>query len=135
MRTSNPALNDASFSGFPAVAGDSAMTLSGTVNKTFLLLAMAVMTAGWTWHRAMQPGGMAAVGGWAMAGLLGALVAAMVTVFKKPWAPVTAPVYALLEGIALGAVSAAYEIRFSGIVLQAVMLTVSIAFGLLFLYK
>ena len=47
----------------------------------------------------------------------------MVTVFKKEWSPVTAPAYALLEGLALGSISAILELRFPGIAIQSVGLT------------
>jgi uncharacterized YccA/Bax inhibitor family protein len=68
-------------------------------------------------------------------GLLGGFVVALVTVFKKNWAMVTAPIYALLEGLVLGALSAVFEARFPGIVIQAVGLTFGTLFALLMAYK
>jgi uncharacterized YccA/Bax inhibitor family protein len=58
-----------------------------------------------------------------------------VTVFKKEWSPVTSPVYALLEGVFLGAVSALFEKSYPGIVMQAVGLTFGVLFCLLAVYK
>ena len=66
---------------------------------------------------------------------IGGFVAALVTVFKKEWAPVTAPLYALVEGFFLGAISAMYNFMYEGIVLQAVMLTFGTLFALLFAYR
>jgi uncharacterized YccA/Bax inhibitor family protein len=48
FKTSNPALNENTFEGRVAVAGE-AMTLQGTVNKTGFLLLCVVGTAAWTW--------------------------------------------------------------------------------------
>ncbi len=58
----------------------------------------------------------------------------MVTVFKKEWSPVLAPVYALLEGLVLGGISAVTNVRYPGIAIQAVGLTFGVMFVLLFLY-
>ena len=66
---------------------------------------------------------------------LGGLVVAIVTVFKKTWSPVTAPLYAVLEGLFVGAISAIFEQRFPGIVMQAVMLTMGTLGALLLAYK
>jgi len=60
---------------------------------------------------------------------------ALVTIFKPVWAPVTAPIYALLEGLALGAISAYFQARFPGIVIQAVALTFGVLFALLLAYR
>ena len=61
---------------------------------------------------------------------------ALITIFKKEWAPVTVPIYAVLEGLALGGISFIYQEAFyPGIVSQAILLTVSIFVALLFAYK
>ena len=70
-----------------------------------------------------------------MLGALGGFVVAMVTIFKKTWAPVTAPIYALLEGLVLGGLSAMFEVRYPGIAMEAVGLTFGTLFVMLFLYK
>ena len=70
-----------------------------------------------------------------MGGAIGGFILAMVTIFKKTWAPVTAPLYALVEGFFLGSISAMYELRFDGIVFQAVMLTFGTLFALLMAYR
>lgn len=50
-------------------------------------------------------------------------------------APITAPIYAAVEGIVLGSISAVYAIRFdNSIILNAVLLTISILFAMLVLY-
>jgi len=134
MRTANPALSDQVFRGQPAAFGD-AMTLNGTVNKTGVLLLCAVATAAWTWHLFEQTHSAASVTPWIMIGTIGGFILAMVTVFKKEWAGATAPAYALLEGLALGGISAVVDLRFPGIAIQAVGLTFLTLFVLLLAYR
>jgi uncharacterized YccA/Bax inhibitor family protein len=133
MRTSNPALNDRVFQGERAAFGE-AMTLKGTVNKTGVLLICTVATAAWTWNLFLDSRSVAAVGPLALIGLIGGLIFAIITVFKKTWAPVTAPIYALLEGLVLGSVSAILEVRFPGIAIQSVSLTFGTLVVLLLAY-
>jgi len=134
MRTSNPALNDRVFQGERAVLGDT-MTLKGTVNKTGVLLICAVVTAAWTWNLFLHSHSPQAVMPLAVIGGIGGLIVAMVTIFKKEWAGITAPVYALLEGLVLGSISAILELRFPGIAIQAVSLTFGTLVVLLLAYR
>ena len=134
MRTSNPALNDKVFRGMPAAVGET-MTLEGTVNKTGILLLCAVATAAWTWHLAMNPDTLPLAYGLLVVGLFGGLIFALITAFKKTWAPVTAPIYALLEGLVLGGISAAFEQRYPGIAIESVCLTFGTMFVLLLAYR
>jgi uncharacterized YccA/Bax inhibitor family protein len=111
------------------------MTLSGTVNKTGVLLVCAIATAAWTWHLFLEAHDMASVAPLMMLGLIGGFICAMVTVFKKEWSAVTAPIYALLEGLMLGGFSAFIDLRYPGIAMQAVSLTFGTLFVLLFAYR
>jgi uncharacterized YccA/Bax inhibitor family protein len=139
MRSGNPALNENTFldvgSG-QVVSRDASqvMTLNGTVNKTGFLLLLAVATAAYTWSL-FDPLNPGVVMPWMMVGGIGGFIVAIATVFKKTWAPVTAPIYALLEGLFLGGISAFFEARFPGIVMQAVMLTLGVLAALLMAYK
>ncbi len=141
MKTSNPALGENTFPGYSGggyptyIDAASRMTLSGTVNKTGLLLVLAIASAAWTWARFMATGDASSVAGLLMVGALGGLVCAMVIIFKKEWSPVLAPVYALLEGLVLGGISAVLNLRYPGIAMQAVGLTFGTMFVLLFLYS
>ena len=134
MRTSNPALNERAFQGERAVLGET-MTLQGTVNKTGVLLICAVATAAWTWNLFLHSHSPQAVTPLAILGGIGGLIVAMVTIFKKEWAGVTAPIYALLEGLVLGSISAILEVRFPGIAIQAVSLTFGTLVVLLLAYR
>jgi len=132
LRTSNPALNDSAFQTERAIAGD-AMTLQGTVNKTGLLLICVIATAAWSWNRFLQsPEALLPLMG---VGAIGGFIFALVTIFKKTWSPITAPIYSLLEGLVLGAISVALEMRFHGIAIQAVSVTFGTLIVLLLAYR
>lgn len=142
IRSGNPALKDSTFldlgSGTIVSRDAGAMTLNGTVNKTGFLLLLTVLTAAFAWSQAEfgvdgrpQPG----FGMYLWGGLIGGFIIALITVFKKAWSPVTAPLYALVEGFFLGAISAMYNHLYDGIVIQAVMLTFGTLFALLFAYR
>jgi uncharacterized YccA/Bax inhibitor family protein len=133
LRSGNPALSDHAFRGLGR-AGER-MTLGGTVNRTAIMLALMLITAGWTWNQFYSGGDPAAVMPYMWLGIIGGLIAALVTAFKKTWAPVTAPIYALLEGFAVGGISAIFEARFPGIVVQAVGLTFGTLAALLVAYR
>jgi uncharacterized YccA/Bax inhibitor family protein len=131
MKTSNPA-----FLGTPYAIGGygPAMTISGTVNKAGILMLCVLATAAWSWNQFLT-NGPASVGGYTIIGAFGGFIVAMITVFKKEWSPVTAPVYALLEGLFLGSLSAMMEVRFPGIAIQSVALTFGTCFCLLLAYR
>jgi uncharacterized YccA/Bax inhibitor family protein len=136
MRTANPALNSKTFAGlgYPADR-DNVMTIQGTVNKTGVLLILVLISSSWVWNMFFESGNPAAISSWTMIGAIGGFAVALVTVFKKTWSAITAPVYALLEGLFLGGISAVFEARFPGIVIQAVGLTFGTLLCLLFAYK
>lgn len=141
MRSGNPALSESTFldlaSGSVVTSPDQAMTINGTVNKTGILLLLTVLTAAFAWSQAIdgfgQPTTSAMI--YALGGAVGGLILAIITVVKKQWAPVTAPMYALVEGLFLGAISALFNAKFPGIVMQAVMLTFGTLFVMLAVYR
>ena len=141
IKTSNPALSENTFRDLAtsqyggATVATTQMTLNGTVNKTGILLICVMATAWWTWNQFIQTRNMADVAPWMLIGFLGGFVLAMVTIFKKEWSPVTAPIYALLEGLALGGLSAVIDLRYPGIAVQAVGLTFGTLFVLLLAYR
>src|SRR5690606_33445537 len=106
-----------------AGSADGAMTLEGTVNKTSVLLALVLLGAFFCWNQYQGPDDLGMLVPLSIGGAIGGLILALVTVFKKTWAPVTAPIYALLEGLFVGGISAILEARYPGIVMQAAGLT------------
>ena len=140
IRSANPALGADTFRGPSVARGSAAMTVDGTVNKTAVCLLLLLATASWTWSlAAVDPltgrGNPAAAGPWMMVGMIGGFVTAIATTFKKEWAPVTAPAYAMLEGLALGGLSSVFEARYPGIASQAVFLTFGTLGALLLAYR
>jgi len=147
MRSGNPTLNANTFENFGAHAGagtlapSGAMTIAGTVHKTLFLLALAVASACFTWSRTFavaEAGGEASLGSaapWVAGGAIVGLIAALAICFKPDWAWLLAPVYALAEGLFLGGISAGFEARYPGIVLQAIGCTFGTMFCLLMAYQ
>jgi uncharacterized YccA/Bax inhibitor family protein len=134
MRSGNPILKDSTFKP-PLDASAERMSLTGTVNKTAMLLALALITAVYTWGRFMETRDLASIYPLLLVGGVGGFIAALVTVFRQTAAPYTAPAYAVLEGFVLGGLSATLEVQFPGIVIQAVGLTFGTLFCLLAAYR
>jgi uncharacterized YccA/Bax inhibitor family protein len=134
---SSPALNEKSFltSRNEALATDGVMTVKGTVNKTLILLLLAVLGASITWKYVFNTDGMGMASGLMWVGLIGGLIFALIAIFNPRNARWAAPLYAVFEGLCLGAISALYEVQTAGIVLQAVIITFSVLFLMLFLYR
>ena len=136
MRTSNPAFSGQAFTA-PSLpmgwdqAQQSVMTVNGTVNKTAILLLCVLATSFYSWNQAMT----GSVGWLVLGGAIGGFIMAMVTIFKKEWAPVTAPIYGLLEGLFLGAISAMFNARYAGLPMQAVLLTFGTCLAMLLAYR
>jgi len=124
QRSGNPTLGDKTFDGL-ATTGD-AMTLDGTVNRSFALVFI-LMAGAWVSVLA-GPGYMAL-------GAIVGFVLALVTVFRKQWAPITAPLYAFAEGLFIGGISVVLEAAYPGIVLPAVSLTIGIFVAFLLIYR
>jgi uncharacterized YccA/Bax inhibitor family protein len=123
--TSNPLLKRAeSFSG----TAQAAMNLEGTVNKTGILLLICGAAAAYSWYTPALQGPLI------VAPLLGALVFSLVGIFKPATTPFVAPCYAALEGLVLGAFSEMMNVRYQGIVANAVLLTFAVLALFLFLY-
>ena len=133
MRSGNPFLGDNTFE--IDDRGEAKMTLMGTVNKTAILLALTLISALWVWNKYYELQDPASILPLMWIGIIGGLVMAVITILAKKAAPYTAPGYALLEGLALGGISAFYETRYPGIVIQAVGLTFGTLACLLAAYR
>lgn len=108
------------------------MTLGGTVAKTAILTLLTLATTLVTYVMAMKGMNVKAL---AYGGAIVGFILAMVTAFKPAWAMITGSLYALAEGLFLGAISAVFEARFPGIALSAAGCTVSTLAGLLIAYR
>jgi uncharacterized YccA/Bax inhibitor family protein len=134
MRTSNPALKESVFTDLRAATGESPMTLAGTATRSVVLLLLVIFSASFTWN-AVASGNTGILMPAMLVGGIGGLIFAMITIFKPTAAPYTAPIYAVLEGLLLGAISAMYNARFEGLPMQAVLLTFCVFMALLILYR
>jgi uncharacterized YccA/Bax inhibitor family protein len=125
LRSGNPVLTKNTFNSGLDVS--ETMTINGTVNKTAISLFLLIGTGYFTFG-VINPIILIVCG-------IGGFITAIVTVFKKQWAPITVPIYAILEGGLLGGVSFMYNSMYNGIVTDAIFLTVGILLSLLFAYR
>lgn len=114
--------------------GSETMTFNGALNKTGLLFLILLLGASWTWADVGWTGAPA-FSGKMIIGLIGGFVFLLVTVFRMEWARYTAPVYAFLQGMFLGGLSAYFEAMYPGVVMPAVVLTFGIMLGMLVTYR
>ncbi len=140
IRSSNPAMNDNTFKqAIQEDYGVETMSVVGTINKTAILLLLLVITAGISWRMfygaADLAAGAAAMMQLILIGGIGGLIVAFITIFNKKWSMITGPIYALLEGLAIGGISAIMELQFPGIVVPAVMLTFGVLAIMLTIYR
>lgn len=137
MRTSNPAFKASAMRNFEVVDVSKQMTVQGAINKTGILLVLLITSAFFTWNYVATHIGrnIGALLPWLMGAAIGGLVIAFVTAFKPRWAKVTAPLYALLEGLLLGTLSLLFELIYPGIVMQAFLATFGVLFTMLALYS
>jgi uncharacterized YccA/Bax inhibitor family protein len=133
MKSGNPVLTNSTFDDVEQRGYAQPMTLGGVINRSLLVLLLVAGTSVGTWvYAESHPSAVYPI---MMTGVFGGFVVGIATTFKKNWAPFTAPVYALLEGLFIGGISLVMEIRFPGLVLQAILLTFGVMFALLALYQ
>ena len=110
------------------------MTVDGVILRSVTLFPILLVTAWLGWQSVERTELEARPPGWLLAAVLVGLGIAVLTIFRPKTSPYTAPAYAAVEGLVVGAVSALYDFRFEGIVLQAVMLTAAVFALMLGLY-
>lgn len=139
MRTSNPALSDKRFQNQPLGATGEVMTLSGTVNKSLILVTLVLLSALWSWNN-VYPDGWSAeavpvMPFWYIGVIIFTIILSLIIIFKPTTAPYLAPGYALGEGLLLGSISALFEYRYPGIAMQAMLGTLGTFVALLAVYR
>jgi uncharacterized YccA/Bax inhibitor family protein len=72
---------------------------------------------------------------WLIVGVIGGFITALITSFRPQSSAISAPIYAVFEGLFLGGISAVLEMQYSGIVIRAVALTLAVFAAMLFFYK
>lgn len=128
MISANPTLSEKTFQQLSRTqSAGIGMTVAGTINKTAILFMILLSGAMLSWFAPSQ------IFMWG--GAIGGFIIAMVTIFKKEWSPVTAPIYAGLEGLFLGTVSLMFEQAYGGIVFNAIVLTLGVFAAMLVAYR
>jgi len=108
-------------------AEGSSMTINGAINKTMILFFIMLITTVISYS---MPNNL-----FLFVGAIGGLIAVIVASFKRSLSPFLAPIYALLEGLFVGTISAYYAAQFNGIIIHAVTLTISMLFLMLIIYR
>lgn len=138
FKSSNPALNEGTLRHITAAAYDTEiLTINGTVWKTVLGIVLTFASGMYAVYATVQSGDASTLKTLCLVGLIGGLIAAMITIFKPTLARITMPVYAILEGLVLGGASIAIPLYYNApaaIVGQAVLGTVATFFVMLLLY-
>ncbi len=141
-KSSNPVFGKSVFERTQVGVQEDRMTINGTVNKTGLMLLIVVFAALFTWRKffgalefSTPEAAMSAVGPWIIGGAIGGFIAAIITVFSPKRASIFAPIYAVLEGLFLGGISALFESMYPGLVMRAISLTFGVFLIMLFLFR
>lgn len=136
FKSGNPTLTEKIFSKSITATQHEVMTVGGTINKFGFLFLMTLASAAFAWHAYYQGQNMMP---YMIGGAIGGLVIALIIAFKQTWAPFLAPLYGLVEGFFIGALSAiineAFIESYPGIIMQAVGLTFGTAFAMFLLYN
>jgi uncharacterized YccA/Bax inhibitor family protein len=131
-RTSNPAMQLSVFKRAVSIPNGEIMTMDGAINKVGILLLLVIGSSFFTFTSTYNDGtGI----GFSLIGAFIAFIVALVTTFSPQRAPITAPLYAIFEGLFLGGISAYFELRYPGIVFQSIGLTMGIFVAMLAIYK
>lgn len=136
FKSGNPALDKDTFSQCEKAKDKTkVMTISGTVNKTAILLLLTMISSYVTWRLFFTTYDWELIRIIVIVGSIVGLALAFFIAFNKDLAAYLSPFYAIFEGLALGGLSAVMENAFPGIVIQSLSLTFSIFIALLAIYK
>ncbi|MDD5770609.1 MAG: Bax inhibitor-1/YccA family protein [Candidatus Gracilibacteria bacterium] len=129
FKSGNPALKADTFTGFNVGESNETMTLEGTTNKSYILLGLVVLFSilVWNYQSLVLP--------FFLPIIIVNLVLGFVIIWKKELAPTLAPIYAILEGIFIGVISSIFELKYPGIIIQAISLTFGVFLTMLVLYQ
>ena len=136
---SNPVLSERVFQKESVLTQSDTMTVKGTAMKSIVLVLMVLAGASYTWKIFSEAINPATVNPWMWGGAIGGFITAIIISFKPQLAQYLAPVYAVLQGLFLGAISAMFNAAFAqtapGIVMNATLLTIVTALVMLLVYR
>jgi len=111
----------------PWMEASNQMTVMGAVNKTVLLTVLLLAVALFSYSMPLQI--------FMPVGALGGAAVYMLTSFKPHLSPITAPLYSVLKGLFVGAVSFYYASMYDGIIFQSLSLTIATLLAMLLVYR
>ena len=139
FKSGNPALSENRFRETilaDVVIDENSMTVKGTINKFGFLFIMVLGTSYYSWKEFAEGGNVMPL---IMTGAIGGLIVAITLAFRPQWSPYIAPLYALLQGLFIGAISSMYNFAFAekapNIIINAVGLTFGVVIGMYLLYS
>lgn len=141
-KSSNPVFGQSVFNRLDSRSDAGVMTINGTMNKTGLMLLIVLFAAIFTWRKffgmyeySSPEAAVSAIQWWMIGGAIGGFITAIITTFRPQSSNVTAPIYAVFEGLFLGGISAFFEAQYPGLVMRAVALTLGVFFVMLMLFR
>ncbi len=134
FKSSNPTLQEKTYQGtiLEGISTDQAMTMKGTMNKFGIMIVLMLGSTFFAWNQFYQGSDPMPL---MMTGVFGGLGLALVMAFKKQWSSFLAPIYAILEGLFVGSVSAMYDYLYPGLPMQAVALTMLVTLIMFLVYR
>lgn len=129
MESTNPVFNAKTIEKLRELSGTETqfMTVNGTINKTGILILLTILSSAYSWSSAAMGSGLILI----PIGLVVSLIACIAIIFKKEWSQYLAPAYAIAEGLMIGAVSYYFNVRYHGIVFNAMVMTFGTLVGML----
>jgi uncharacterized YccA/Bax inhibitor family protein len=134
LKSSNPALQEKSFQGtiLEGLGDAQVMSVNGTMNKLGIMMVLMIGTTLFSWNQFYQGGNPMTL---MLIGVFGGLVVAIILAFKKEWGNILGPLYAILEGLFVGSISAIYNYTYPGLPMQAVALTLLVTLVMFLIYR
>lgn len=138
FKSGNPTLKENRFSNVldEVVLYENAMTVRGTLQKFGFLFLMVLGSSFYSWKQFAESGNVMPL---MLGGAIGGFIIAIVLVFKPTLSPWLAPLYALLQGLFIGAISSMYNLAFAerapNLIINAVGLTFGVAATMYLLYS
>lgn len=134
FKSSNPTLQEKTYQGtiMEGIGTDQAMTMKGTMNKFGIMIVLMLGSTFFAWNQYYQGSDPMPL---MMTGVFGGLGLALVMAFKKQWSSFLAPIYAILEGLFVGSISAMYDYLYPGLPMQAVALTMLVTLIMFLVYR
>ncbi len=134
LKSSNPALQEKSFQGtiLEGLGDAQVMSVNGTMNKLGIMMVLMMGTTLFSWNQFYQGGNPMTL---MLIGVFGGLIVAIILAFKKEWGSILGPIYAILEGLFVGSISAIYNYTYPGLPMQAVALTLLVTLVMFLIYR